>query len=216
MKRIKAYLLFTSWRYKLGIFLGLPAAAMALGLFWRYCMSIPGYGHMMMAVVIFFEILTDQGLFAGIQSREGYKLDYLKTSPLGPQMLRQGLVGDLIRRFFTAALCIGAGAAVGSLKVEDGPVRYLGVLLAVYVAETLALFVSRHTRSVILCTYTAYGGIVIGEILFLLVNVIPISGLWLADGLLAAAAAVISIFAVQGAMKKWRQTFFDGGAYEHS
>lgn len=36
MKRLKAYLLFTSWRYKLGIFLGLPVAALAGALLWRH------------------------------------------------------------------------------------------------------------------------------------------------------------------------------------
>lgn len=211
MKKIKAYLLFTGWRYKLGIFLGFPALVLAVGTFWSRFMEVSGYGFIMAAMVIFFEVLTDQGVFAGIQSRRGYRLDYLKTSLLGPQMLRQGLAGDLIRRLLTAALCVGAGAAAGSLPTEGGLARYLGMSLSIYAAEILALFISRYTRSVVLCVFTAYGGIVVGEILLVLVNMVPVGVLWLADGLLALAAAVLGISAVQSAMKKWRQTFFDNG-----
>lgn len=209
MKKIKAYLLFTSWRYKLGIFLGLPVAVLASGLLWNHFFGASGYSYLIVVEVVFFEILTDQGVFAGIQSKKGYKLDYLKTSLLGPQVLWQGLVGDLTRRFLTAALCVSVCGATGILIMESGWIGCLGVLLVIYVTETLALFISRHTRSVILCTYAAYGGIVIGEILFTLISMIPLPGLWLAVGLLALAAVSISVLTVRGAMKKWRQTFFD-------
>ena len=87
MKKIKMYLLFTGWRYKLGIFLGLPLAALALGLLWNSRLEWLGYGYMLTAVLIFFEVIADQAVFAGIQSQRGYKLDYLKTSPLGHGML---------------------------------------------------------------------------------------------------------------------------------
>ena len=209
MKKIKSYLLFTSWRYKLGMFLILPMAVLAAGLLWKYYLNMSGYSYTMVAVMVFFEILTDQGVFAGIQSKRGYKLDFLKTSPSGSKILCRGLVGDLIRSFFTAALCVGVCGAMGILTKGSGWDRCLGVLLAIYVAEVLALFISRFTRSVTLCVYTAYGGIVAGEILLTVVNVVSLPGLWLAEGLLALAAAAISVLVVRIAMKKWRQTFFD-------
>lgn len=209
MKKIKSYLLFTSWRYKLGMFLILPTAVLAAGLFWKHFLSVPGYGYTMVAVMVFFEILTDQGVFAGIQSKRGYKLDFLKTSPSGSKILCRGLAGDLTRRLLTAALCVGVCGAMGILTMGSGWDRCLGALLAIYVAEVLALFISRYTRSVMLCIYTAYGGIVAGEILFTVINVVSLPGLWLAEGLLALAAAAISVLTVRIAMKKWRQTFFD-------
>ncbi len=209
MKKIKSYLLFTSWRYKLGIFLILPTAVLTVGLLWKNFLRMPGYGYMMVAAMVFFEILTDQGVFAGILSKRGYKLDFLKTSPSGSKILCRGLAGDLIRRLLTAALCVGVCGAMGILTMGNGWDRCLGVLLAIYVAEVLALFISRYTRSVTLCIYIAYGGIVAGEILFTVVNGVSLPELWLAEGLLALAAAAISVLTVRTAMKKWRQTFFD-------
>ena len=211
MKRIRAYLLFTSWRYRLGIFLGLPAAVLAGGLFWHYYIMSSGFGFLVMVVVliIFAEIMTDQGIFNGIQSKRGYKLDLLKTSPAGQRILFYGLSGDLARRLLTTAACIGAGWAAKVLAVGKGWAECLGMVLAVYFAEVLGLFISRFTRSVILCLFTAYGGIAIGVILYILVSSISAPGLWVVDGLLALAVAAMSVLIVWTGMKRWRQTYSD-------
>lgn len=211
MKRIRAYLLFTSWRYRLGIFLGLPAAVLAGGLFWHYYIMGSGFGFLVMVVagIIFAEIMTDQGIFNGIQSRSGYKLDLLKTSLVGQRILFYGLSGDLARRLLTAAVCIGAGWAAKALTAGMGWAGCLGMVLAIYFVEVLGLFVSRFTRSVILCFFTAYGGIVMGVTLHILVSSISAPGLWVVDGLLALTAAVMSVLVVWTGMKRWRQTYSD-------
>lgn len=209
MKKIKMYLLFTGWRYKLGIFLGLPLAALALGLLWNSRLEWLGYGYMLTAVLIFFEVIADQAAFAGIQSQRGYKLDYLKTSPLGHGMLRCGLAGDLVRRFLTAALCVGICGSRGILKTENSLADAVGILLTIYFTETLTLFISRYSKSAMLCVWIAYGGMVIGVILYAAICMIPARGIWLADVLLALAAAAVSVETVRIAMKKWRRTFSD-------
>ena len=211
MKRIRAYLLFTSWRYRLGIFLGLPAAVLAGGLFWHYYIMSSGFGFLVMvvAMIIFAETMTDQGIFNGIQSKRGYKLDLLKTSHVGQRILFYGLSGDLARRLLTVAVCIGAGWAAKVLAVGKGWAGCLGVVLAVYFAEVLGLFISRFTQSMILCLFTAYGGIAIGVILYILVSSISAPGLWVVDGLLALAAAAMSVLIVWTGMKRWLQTYSD-------
>lgn len=209
MKKIKMYLLFTGWRYKLGIFLGLPLAALALGLLWNSRLEWLGYGYMLTAVLIFFEVIADQAVFAGIQSKRGYKLDYLKTSPLGHGMLRCGLVGDLVRRFLTAALCVGICGSRGILKTENSLADAVGILLTIYFTETLTLFLSRYVRSAALCVCIAYGGITVGAILLSVINTFPAWGVWLADILLTLGAVAVSVLTVRTAMKKWRRTFSD-------
>lgn len=209
MKRIKAYLLFTSWRYKLGIFLGLPLAALAGGMFWGHWGVVSGFGFLMAAGIIFAEVMSDQRVFNGIHSKRGYKLDFLKTSPLGENILFYGLVGDLVRRLLTAAVCIGIAWAVKVPAVESGWAGCLGMALAIYIAEALGIFISRFTRSVILCLYTAYGGILAGLGLFSLIGTLSAAGLWVMDGLLAVAAALLSLLVVRTGMKKWRRTFSD-------
>lgn len=209
MKRMKAYLLFTSWRYKLGIFLGLPLAVLAGGMFWGHWGVVSGFGFLMAAGIIFAEVMTDQGVFNGIHSKRGYKLDFLKTSPLGGNILFYGLAGDLVRRLLTATVCTGIAWAVKVLAVESGWAGCLGMALAIYIGEALGIFISRFTRSVILCLFTAYGGILAGLGLCGLIAIFSAPGLWVMDGLLALSAAALSTLVVRTGMKKWRRTFFD-------
>lgn len=208
MEKIRSYFTFTGWKYKLGIFIGLPAAVLALGLIWRqYVGALKIYPYFAMTGVIFAEIMTDQAVFNGIQARRGYKLDFLKTSMRGPQILRQGLTVDLVRRLLTAALCVRLSLPVWVLKGEWA--KYLGMVLVVYGAEALGLWISRRTRSVTLCVFIAYGSILLGLIGFFLIQAVPLPGLWAVDGLLALAVLLLSLLTVRAAMASWRQTYYD-------
>lgn len=210
MKRIRAYFLFTSWKYKLGIFLGLPAAVLGGGLVWHQSVdAVPVYGYMVMIGLIMAEILSDQLVFNGIQAQRGYKLDYLKTSPQGPCILQWGLIVDLIRRLLTAAICVGLSLLTKAQAADSGIAEYLGMLLAVYSAETLGLLISRYTRSLVLCMFTAYGCVVVGAAAYSLAWTLPLPWLWVVDVVLAITAALMSLQVVRIAMKKWRRTYFD-------
>lgn len=208
MRKIRAYLLFTSWRYRLVIFWGLPGAVLAGGLLWRYTNVAVAVFGLMICGIIFVEIMADQGVFNGIQSKREYRLDFFKTSPAGRGILLQGLSGDLVRRLLTGAVCIGLGRVTKVLTVESGA-GCLGMVLAIYFAEVLGLFLSRFTRSVILCLLIAYGELIVGMGLYVLVSKCSISALWVADGLLALAAAAMSILVVRTGMKRWLQTYSD-------
>ena len=210
MKRIRAYFLFTSWKYKLGIFLGLPVAALCGGLAWhRYINAISIYGYLVIAWLILAEILTDQMVFNGIQAQDGYKLDYLKTSLRGPDTLRWGLIIDLVRRLLTAAICVGLSLLTKAQTADEGIAEYLGMLLAVYGAEALGLLISRYTRSMVLCMFIIYGCIAVGAAGFSLAWALPLPWLWVADAALALTAILLSLQAVRIAMKKWRRTYSD-------
>lgn len=193
----------------MGIFLGLPVAVLAGGLFWGHWGVVSGFGFLMTAGIIFAEVMTDQRVFNGIHAKRGYKLDFLKTSPLGEKILFYGLTGDMARRLLTAAVCISIAWAVKALSVESGWVGCLGMALAIYVAEALGIFISRFTRSVILCLFIAYGSIVVGAGLFSLTGILSAPRMWAMDGLLALSAAALSMLVVRTGMKKWRRTFSD-------
>ncbi len=198
MRQIRAYLLFTGWRYKLVMFLGLPGAVLAGGWLWRsftvvssdgggpgfylfsHLSGSEGFRILTAMLLIFTEILSDQAVFNGIQSKRGYKLDFLKTSPRGREILWQGLTGDLVRRMLTAAACACAVWVTKVLTLDGGLARGLGLVLAVFSLETLGLFISRFTRSILLCLYTAYGCAAAGVILLILVSELPVSWLWAA------------------------------------
>lgn len=209
MKRIRAYLLFTSGRYKLGMFLGVPVAVLAGGLYWRHAKLALEVGFPVAAGLIFIEIITDQGVFNGIQSSKGYKLDFLKTSPTGRKILFYGLLGDLIRRLLTAVICIGTAWAVKVLAAESGWAGCLSMALTIYVAGTLGIFISRFTRSAVLCVCVAYACIAAGMILLLLIGIASTPGLWIMDVMLGLAAVAVSVLVVRTGMIKWQQTYSD-------
>lgn len=214
MKKIKAYFLFTGWKYKLGIFLGLPAAVLITGPFCSpYVDRIPLYGYLVIIGLICVEILADQGVFNGIQARRGYKLDFFKTSSEGVQALQWGLTLDMVRRLLTTAVCVALSLLTGAQTADDGIAEYLAIMLAVYITETLGLFISRYTRSLTLCIFTIYGCLPVGIAGFTLVRATPLPVLWVMDAVLALAAAALSVTAVRTAMKKWRLTYFDALDY---
>lgn len=209
MKKISAYLLFTSWRYRLGIFLGLPAAVLAGGLLWRSLAMGAGFGYLAVMGIVFAETIADRGIFSGIQAQRGYRLDFLKTSPVGQEILLHGLCGDLARRLLTAAVCVGGGRAARVLDTGEGWAGCLGIVLTVYLAEALGLFISRFARSAILCMYIAYGCVAAGMVLYVLICGMTAPGLWVADGLLGLAAAAMSALVARTGMKRWRRTYSD-------
>ena len=188
--------------------MGLPVAVLAGGLLGRH-FGAAWFRILMAMGMILVEVMADQGVFNGLHSKRGYKLDFLKTSPLGMNIFFYGVTGDLARRILTTAACVGIGWAVKALAVESGWAGCLGMALAIYVAEELGIFISRFTRSVSLCVYTAYGCFAVWVGLFILIGILPAPGLWVMDGLLAAAAVAVSMLVVRIGMKRWRRTFSD-------
>lgn len=126
MKRfLKSYLVFTSWIYRIVMFLIMPIVVIAVvlyigGAFGNFSSYRGAPGATVCIVVMLLlpmvEIISDNWMFGGIQSKDVEQLDYLKTSGVGMRVLRRALSLDLLRKFLSVVVIVGVSYYVLYLK----------------------------------------------------------------------------------------------------
>lgn len=102
MKRfLKSYLVFTSLIYRIVMFVIMPIAIIVatflIGIILMWMDTEPCVIVMLFLPMV--EIVSDNWMFGGIQSKDVEKLDYLKTSGMGMNVLRRAHIIDLLRKF---------------------------------------------------------------------------------------------------------------------
>lgn len=100
-KKIKSYLVFSSFSYKVCIFLLMPAVLVGIGI---GIVSIFGeLGLTATAMLLTMaEILSDHWLFSGLMAKESEGMDVLRTSGMGMEIMKNALILDLLRKLLTA------------------------------------------------------------------------------------------------------------------
>jgi len=148
MKRmVKSYLVFTSFVYRLVLYLLLPLVALGTGIL---CSGSIGAVNLMIVSMILsmFEILSDYWLFVGIQTKDSANLDFLKTSGRGMQIIKNALIMDLLRKLLTAAvvLTISYLVALPTYDRERGETAAVLVyaVLVSYFCSVLGVFFARY------------------------------------------------------------------------
>ena len=229
-KRVKSYIAFTPFMYRIVVYLLIPVALTA---FCTWTGTYLGDMGLVLAVMLLtlVEVVSDSWLFGGLQARDSEKIDYLKTSGRGMAVMRNALGLDLLRKFLTA-LCVivasycfvqqakkglermpGAGAdfiSCGGAFEEIGFLLYL--ILLSYSLSALGTFLSRYNS-------TTYGNVLIGYGAMILAGLAglflpglvkyPSGGIFLLDLLCVAAGIGASILAVRAAMKKVEGGYYD-------
>lgn len=158
MKKMKSYLVLTSLPYRILMFAVLPVVFLLADFF----MIQKGMSAILSATLLcFVEIMMDNWLFCGIQSKNAIKMDYLKSSSYGMKLIGNGLWMDQIRRFVETALllliCFGMELLfqTGS-EAKPAIMDYLVMLLCVYLASALGVFVTRFGEQLWLNWLVAY------------------------------------------------------------
>ena len=229
-KRVKSYIVFTSFAYRIVIYLLIPAALVA------FCAWIGTYmGDMGLIFTVMLlalaEIISDSWLFGGLQARDAEKMDYLKSSGRGLSLVRNALGLDLFRKFLTALCTVAAsyllirqvkgGLAGKPEPIMDfvscgGPLQRIGLLaylvLLAYCFSALGTFLSRYNS-------TIYGNLLLGYgamALACLAGIFgpsfvkyPSNGIFLLDLLCLAVGIGVSVLTVRTAMKKVKGGFYD-------
>ena len=100
-KKIKSYLVFSSFSYKVCIFLLMPAVLVGIGI---GIVSIFGeLGLTATAMLLTMaEILSDHWLFSGLMAKESERMEVLRTSGMGMEIMKNALILDLLRKLLTA------------------------------------------------------------------------------------------------------------------
>lgn len=100
-KKIKSYLVFSSFTYKVCIFLLMPAVLVGIGTGVGSFFGEPGV--MVSAMLLTMtEILSDHWLFSGLMEKESERMDVLRTSGMGMEIMKNALILDLMRKLLTA------------------------------------------------------------------------------------------------------------------
>lgn len=215
---IKSYLVFTSLWYRLVVYLLIPVALIGLGLWFEGQMGGGGMGVIIVAALLpVVEIVSDNWLFGGLQTRDSMQLEYLKTSGRGMEVLRNALRMDLARKFLSALAVVlltrlaGGWIVEGGIFAAAGSAPYTAVLLyfvlVAYFAATLGTFLSRFSGMLWINLLIAYGALFMVAFSIALLNLAEY--MLLIDIICVAFGIAISIVAVEVAMKRVERSYYD-------
>lgn len=206
MRKIKSYFTFTSFLYRLVMFVLMHLILLGL------MILFPFGPYMQAAFLAFFEIVSDNWLFGGICSKDVQSMDYLKSSRKGMQVIKDGLIVNLARCFLNSCLWICIGFFYTKAHNPESfslttwqTVCFLGAsILFTYslcvAGVTISRFFSNYWINVII-SYAAM-------ILLVLAMLFSVDITYLI--LIALALAIlVSILSVRLVLKKMKESYYD-------
>ena len=211
--KIKSYLVFTSFRYRIWVFGILPVLLIGLQFLpigeWATLRNIAT-----VMVLIMIEAVSDYWYLGGIQEKDVEKIDYLKTSPKGMDVMRNALRFDLVRRLLAAAVVLGvselAGGGGRERNLLGGAGIWLLLTLICYTLSVAATLTARFNSYLWINYLTGYVGMIIALIFYFILCVWTAREVMIILTVVFLALAVgISFLAVRIAMKKVEESYYD-------
>lgn len=218
-QKIKGYLVFTSFGYKIILFAVLPLVLLGLQL--AISMIYQGTGLPLFGgTLVLVEILADNWFLGGIQDKNSEKIDYLKTSGKGMRIMKNVLITDVVRRFLSCAVILGMAQAIAQVcacaagvseKSRIAPLQVLFVLLLTYTLSALGVFLARFTSYLWVNLLYGYIGSIVGLTAGLIWISLALPGALAAGAVffLAVLAVGISVLMVAIAMIKVEGSYYD-------
>lgn len=207
-RKMKHYLVFTSRWYQAITFVVLPVVVLLLYYWLRD--FLPEVGLIVGVVILMMaECILDIWLFGGIQAKGTRMLEYLKTSELGREVLKDAIFMDLLRRFLAFVGVMGIcflleGQRWNSVQVVS--MRFFTVLLG-YSLSTLGVWLGRFEGNYWTNMVISYAVVALGIAGYFLPGLARLSALYAL--LLAVVAVLVSRLAVSTAMKKMEGSYYD-------
>lgn len=212
--KIRSYLVFTSLWYKIIMFVVLPLVLLGIQVFSTIVFrgtAIPVF----VMILIMVEIMADYWFLGGIQEKGSEKIDYLKTSPRGMEVMKSALFIDLVRRFLFHTGIFGLARMITLILESSDRVGELigfGELLLViflsYTLSVLGIFISRFTSYLWVNLLCGYIGAIAGLVILLVCTSIP-APLVLPNAALVVLGGGISVLIVKIAMLKVEGSYYD-------
>lgn len=218
-QKIKGYLVFTPFGYKIILFAVLPLVLLGLQLV--ISMIYQGTGLPLFGgTLVLVEILADNWFLGGIQDKNSEKIDYLKTSGKGMRIMKNVLITDVVRRFLSCAVILGMAQAIAQVcacaagvseKSRIAPLQVLFVLLLTYTLSALGVFLARFTSYLWVNLLYGYIGSIVGLTVGLIWISLALPGALAAGAVffLAVLAVGISVLMVAIAMIKVEGSYYD-------
>ena len=213
--RLKSYLVFTSLIYRILMYLVMPIVLVGIVFAAGGSVSAAVLAAVLLPMV---ETVSDNWLFGGIQTKDAAKMDFLKASGCGMNIMRNALCMDLFRKFLTAVivqgicylmfLWTGGYEMVQNMQEVDVVLRMViyGVSIS-WFFSVLGTFLSRYGSLL-------WFNVMIGYVMTLLE-----AACWFRRGwrehyviysfLYLVLGIVVSMLAVKAAMKKVEGSYYD-------
>lgn len=209
-KRIRSYLVFTSLGYRLILYLAVPLFIVGIYV-WAACASGVSFAAPMAAILIIVEIMADHWFLGGIQEKGAEKLDYLKTSPRGVEVMKSALILDLGRRFLESLGILGLCFLADCFLRGEGTEPVIGLVLAVlevYGLSVTGTIITRFGSYLQINLVAGYIAAIIGIICWVWasINILPAVPLCFIMGILSVASSVL---AVKIAMMRVKEGYYD-------
>lgn len=212
--KIRSYLVFTSLWYKIIMFAVLPVVLLGI----QVLSAIVFQGtaiHLSVMLLIIVEIMADNWFLGGIQEKGSEKIDYLKTSSRGMEIMKNVLVMDLIRRFCSMGVILGVSWLItrifGTTYEATKLAGFWGLLLAIFLTYTLSvlgIFIARFTSYLWVNLLCSYVGSIAGLVILLVCTSMLIP-MVLPDIALVVLGGGISVLIVKIAMLKVEGSYYD-------
>ncbi len=212
--RVRSYLVFATRGYKIVMLIVLPIFLLAVD----FIAAVVFRGSAMPAYImllIMAEVMSDNWYLGGIQEKNSQKIDYLKTSARGRQIMKSALIMDLVRRLVFLVVIAGVSwlftiifTAGEGVRAKPGLWEVLLVALLVYTLSLLGIFLCRFFSYLWVNLLAAYVGAIVGVVIFLIAagGFLPVL---LMDAVLGILGAGLSVLAVKTAMLKVEGSYYD-------
>lgn len=155
------------------------------------------------SMIMWLEMLLDNFVYGGILAKDTNKLEYLKTSHKGMDVLKMSLVVDKLRRFLASALLLGVVYCVCHEQVNIG--QLISLILVTAALTELGVLITRHFSSLNWTLIIAMIANSVGVIIGVIAVRIP----WFFVILFLATFVAVAIVSNRVIMKKANQGFYD-------
>lgn len=207
-KRMKSYLVFTGLGYRIFVLAVIPLALMISGLLLSVILDFPGY---LLAIYLLpsIEIMADAFVFEGIASKEIVRLEYLKTSKNGNELMKYALQGGMIRMLISNAVILGVNylgyhAPKGDSWDTKRLLLMLFFLLVMYTVSMLLIVIARFFANVQVNYALGFVGLILQILAFMLTKKI-----YAAIMIAFVLAVIISVFSVKIVEKRIKESYYD-------
>lgn len=147
-KSFKSYLALVPGLYRWGMLFAVPVVLLAANAVLEYYL---GFRSVLLCVWLygFLDLFLDYWVFGGICSKSGSRMDYVKSSFYGCTLLKNGLIGDEVRRL--AGMAVVAFGTMGYYciakysKITPADLTYIGIMAFLpFFLNTAALNIVRY------------------------------------------------------------------------
>lgn len=208
--RVRSFMVFTNLGYRIIAYLAVPVLGIVIGHWVAKNMLIPGY-LVTAFLLIVIEMVLDHFIFGGICAKDVTHLEYLKCSPKGERVIRNALIGGMVRSLLTmAVIFIGNQISMNVLYPELEYERYavlvpLALLLSAFAIMMLGIIVGRFFDSLQVYYLLSIVGTVLEGFMLVLIN-----KYWYVGFILSLVLAVgIGGLSVKIAMKRIKESYYD-------